>query len=64
MKLRQSFLLFFMTVSAFAGAQTVVRKAYPAPKVTPEVRQIRSTMRQMRVEAGPLTTPGTSIFRP
>ena len=46
-----------MTVSAFAGAQTVVRKAYPAPKVTPEVRQIRSTMRQMRVEAGEVTLP-------
>ena len=46
-----------MTVSAFAGAQTVVRKAYPAPKVTPEVRQIRSTMRKMRVEAGEVTLP-------
>ena len=38
-----------MVLSAVAGAQTVVRKAYPAPKVTPEVRRIRSAMTRFKV---------------
>ena len=43
--------------SAVVRAQTMVRKAYPSPKVTPQVQRIRSTMRSMRLDTEGVTLP-------
>lgn len=56
-KIRQSVLLLLMLLSTAAWAQTITRRAYPAPKVTPEVQRIRSTMKPMRVDASGVTLP-------
>lgn len=50
MRLKQALILLFLMFSAVVRAQTTVRKAYPAPKVTPQVQRIRSTMRPMRLD--------------
>ena len=57
MKTRQSIFLFLMLLSTVAGAQTITRRAYPTPKVTPEVRHIRSMMKPIRVDASGVTLP-------
>ena len=57
MKLRQQLLLFLLIFTAVVSAQTITRKAYPAPKVTPEVQRIRSTMNPMRLKAEGVTLP-------
>ena len=57
MKLRQPLLLFLLIFTAVVSAQTITRKAYPAPKVTPEVQRIRSTMNPMRLKAKGVTLP-------
>ena len=57
MRLKQALILLFLMFSAVVRAQTIVRKAYPAPKVTPQVQRIRSTMRPMRLDTEGVTLP-------
>ena len=57
MRLKQALILLFLMFSAVVRAQTIVRKAYPAPKVTPQVQRIRSTMRPMRLDTEGMTLP-------
>lgn len=46
-----------MLLSSATMAQTLTRKAYPAPKVTPEVRRIRSAIKPMHVNEANVTLP-------
>lgn len=46
-----------MLLSSATMAQTLTRKAYPAPKVTPEVRRIRSAIKPIHVNEANVTLP-------